>query len=117
MKTYREMMNEIEVKSYKDCAWYLDKDKCKLPGPYNEKYSKCFCKDKDKMEDVCVWITKFLKSTPLEQKEQKEDEIIEEQWKEYNELIFDEENNDVIKIESPLFRKLNKFLKKFHFIS
>jgi hypothetical protein len=64
MGLLQEQMEKIEVESYKDCVWYMPEiDKCKLPGTCGERYSKCGCKE-GKLNEVCVWITKFLKSTP-----------------------------------------------------
>jgi hypothetical protein len=59
----QEEMDKIKVESYKDCVWYLeDEDRCKLPS-MNSDTSKCYCKDRD-LEEFCIWLTKFFKSTP-----------------------------------------------------
>jgi len=59
---FQKEMDKVEVNSYKDCTWYVeDADKCKLPS-YVSNMSKCICKEK--LEDICIWITKFLESTP-----------------------------------------------------
>jgi len=56
-------MDQIKVESYKDCVWYLEnEDKCKLPG-IGSVTSECYCKDKE-LEEICVWLTQFFKSTP-----------------------------------------------------
>jgi len=58
-------MDEVKVNSYEDCIWYLkDIDKCKMPG-LNRKYSECECKNGE-MKEFCIWVTKFIKSTPRE---------------------------------------------------
>ena len=60
---FQEEMDKIKVESYKDCVWYIeDEDKCKLPS-IDSATSKCYCKDRD-LEEVCIWMTKFFKSTP-----------------------------------------------------
>lgn len=57
-----EQMNAVKVASYLDCAWYLAEiDKCKLTIKPKQ-YFECTCKER--MDDLCVWITKFLKSSP-----------------------------------------------------
>jgi hypothetical protein len=62
MKKFKDRMNEIKVDSYKDCVWYLeDIDKCEMSGAHGEKF-ECHCKKE--MDDFCIWITKFFKSTP-----------------------------------------------------
>ena len=38
-------------------------DRCKLPGILGERYSECSCKE-CKLDEFCIWITKFLKSAP-----------------------------------------------------
>jgi len=54
-------IDKIEINSYRDCIWYIDDiDRCKLPGA-KEKFSVCHCKDD--IDDFCVWVTKFLKSS------------------------------------------------------
>ena len=64
MGLHQEQMQTIKVESYEDCVWYIPEiDKCKLPGICEERYSKCNCKE-GKLNEVCIWITKFLKSTP-----------------------------------------------------
>lgn len=62
MKVQKEM-DKIKVESYKDCVWYIeDEDKCKLPG-MNSATSECYCKNGE-LEEFCIWLTKFFKSTP-----------------------------------------------------
>lgn len=69
------------------------------------------------MDEFCIWITKFLKSTPPD-KDMPEDTNedtnteVEKQWDEYNELILDEESNQVLKIENPIMRSLSRLFKK-----
>ena len=65
-------ITKIKMNSYKDCVWYMPEiDRCKLPGICGERYSKCTCK-KGQVDELCVWITKFLKSAP---KDDENDEI------------------------------------------
>lgn len=60
----KDQMDKVVVSSYLDCVWYLPHlDKCKLqlkPKQY------CDCTCKEKMDGLCIWLTKFLKSTPEE---------------------------------------------------
>lgn len=64
MQLHQKEMDRIKVESYEDCVWYMPEiDSCKLPGICGERYSECFCKE-GQLNEVCVWITKFLKSTP-----------------------------------------------------
>ncbi len=62
MKSLKKEMDKIKVESYKDCVWYIeDEDKCKMPG-IGVSLSECFCKDKEMMDEFCVWLTKFFKT-------------------------------------------------------
>lgn len=62
MAKIKDKMDEVKVETYKDCAWYLsDIDKCKLQMKPKQ---HCDCTCKDRIDDWCVWITKFLKSSP-----------------------------------------------------
>ena len=64
MGLHQEQMDSIKVDSYKDCVWYVPEiDRCKLPGICGERHSKCGYKE-GKLNDVCIWVTKFLKSAP-----------------------------------------------------
>lgn len=64
MKRLKKEMDQIKVESYKDCVWYIkDEDKCKMPG-IGVSLSECFCKDKEMMDEFCVWLTKFFKAGP-----------------------------------------------------
>jgi len=64
MELHQEQMDRIKVESYKDCIWYVSGiDRCKLPGILGERYSECSCKE-CKLDEFCIWITKFLKSAP-----------------------------------------------------
>jgi len=57
----KDSMNAIKVDTYKDCVWYLsDVDKCKL-SVKDKQYCECTCKEE--LSDLCVWLTKFLKSS------------------------------------------------------
>lgn len=61
MVKIKDQMDAVKVESYKDCAWYLqDLDKCKLTIKPKQHF-ECTCKDG--MHDLCIWITKFLKSS------------------------------------------------------
>jgi hypothetical protein len=61
MTSIKEQMNEIKVDTYKDCVWYMDNvDKCKLTLK-RKQYCDCMCKEE--MHDMCIWLTKFLKSS------------------------------------------------------
>lgn len=111
MKTLKEQMDEIKVESYKDCVWYLDDlDKCKLPGLDGARYSGCYCKDKE-MDEFCIWVTKFLKPNTDN----------DNQWKEYDAglpmVVFSEDFKEIVKLETPLVKKVNDLLKKLHIIS
>lgn len=66
---YKDAMNQIEVRSFKDCIWYvLETSRCKIPGS-NGIDSICVCAD-GAMQEFCVWVTKFLKSSStVDQKE------------------------------------------------
>ncbi len=66
MKSLLKEMDKVEVESYKDCVWYIkDEDKCKMPG-IGVSISECFCKDKEMMDEFCVWLTKFFKACPTD---------------------------------------------------
>ena len=68
-------MDKIKVESYKDCVWYIeDEDRCKLPG-IGSATSECYCKDRE-LEDFCIWITKFFKSTSGDVCEESWDKIL-----------------------------------------
>jgi hypothetical protein len=109
-------MDQVKIDSYEDCVWYMGNGKCKLPGR-DGKYSKCFCKSGAEMDEFCIWITKFLKSTPKDDHDAPENsENAEDQWDEYNELVLDEETNQVMRIENPIMRNLNKLFKKLYII-
>lgn len=102
MGLHQEQMNSVEVKSYKDCSWYVPKmDKCKMPG-VGKKYSECTCKKE--MKDFCIWITKFIKSTPKDIKLDKE--IQEDVTDKYGLYVVDNDKDD-----SYLANVLNKILK------
>jgi hypothetical protein len=63
MISFRKEMEKIEVKSPADCAWFLAEiSRCSLPG-VNKRNSECHCL-KGEMDELCIWITKFLKSSP-----------------------------------------------------
>jgi len=62
MKKFQERMDEIKVESYEDCVWYLKHiDKCKMCDISGVNLP-CHCKEK--MEDFCIWITKFFNFVP-----------------------------------------------------
>jgi len=63
MVSFKKEMEKIEVNSPKDCIWFLAEiSKCRLPGT-NKRNSKCHCLEGE-MDELCIWITKFLKSSP-----------------------------------------------------
>ncbi len=63
MNTHKELMEKVVVNSYKDCALYIKEiDKCRIPV-CNKPHSECMCKESE-MDEFCVWITKFMKSSP-----------------------------------------------------
>lgn len=102
MGLFQEQMDSIEVESYKDCVWYIPEiDKCKLPGA-EEKYSKCTCK-KD-MKEFCIWITKFIRSTPKDVDLDKE--VSESVANKYGLYVLDRDNEDsyLIDVLSKLFK-------------
>jgi len=79
MKKFQEKMDEIEVKSYKDCVWYVKHlDKCKMCDAH-EVNLPCHCKEE--MDDFCTWVTKFFEVSQADNKEIKaEDEAIAEKY-------------------------------------
>lgn len=96
MGLHQKQMDKVKAESYKDCVWYMPKiDKCKLPGICGEKYSNCACK-KGQLNGFCVWITKFLKSTP-------KDIEIDEYVPEYPPIV-----DDVVIDEALLISMLDK---------
>ena len=101
--------SDIKIDSYKDCAWYIkDLDKCKLPNLRGTN-SECYCKNG--MRDFCVWVTKFMKSgtEPLENNKE-----VDMYWDEYNDLVFDEELNNIVKIENSWLKGLNNIFKQLY---
>lgn len=63
MISFRNLMKQVEVKSPKDCVWFLSEtSRCRLPG-VNKRDSRCHCLEGE-MDELCVWVTKFLKSSP-----------------------------------------------------
>lgn len=57
----KKAMDEVKIDSYEDCVWYLpDVDRCKLPS-IDSPISECTCKNE--LDDFCISITKFMKST------------------------------------------------------
>lgn len=92
MGLHQNQMSKIKVESYKDCVWYIPEiDRCKLPGICGERYSKCFCKE-GQLNEVCIWITKFLKSAPkdIEIDEVKSEGVSDK----YNYYVVDDTNID-----------------------
>lgn len=101
----QERMSQIEVKSYKDCPWYLGNGKCKLP-------INCPCKEGEEMHEVCIWITQFLKAkVDGFDYAAAENQHINDQWEDYNELILDEETNEVMRVSNPFVKRLSKIFK------
>jgi len=62
MISFKKEMEKIEVNSPKDCVWFLaDISKCRLPGT-NKRNSNCHCLERE-MDEMCIWVTRFLKSS------------------------------------------------------
>jgi len=103
MGLHQEQMDSIKVDSYKECVWYIPEiDKCKLPGICGHKYSKCGCKE-EKMDEFCIWITKFIKSTPkdIEIEREKSEDVTDK----YGFYVIDDDEYDASFLD-----KLSKIL-------
>ena len=69
MKTFQDKMDEVKVESYEDCVWYIkDIDKCKMCDAHSINF-ECHCKEK--MDDFCEWITRFIKAAPKDDNDDK----------------------------------------------
>jgi hypothetical protein len=63
MISFKKEMEKIEVNSPSDCVWFISEiTKCCLPGA-NKRNSNCHCLNGE-MDEMCIWITRFLKSSP-----------------------------------------------------
>jgi len=103
VKTFQESMDEVKVESYKDCVWYLeDTDKCKMCNGHGVNLP---CNGKENMNEFCVWVTKFFKSSSNEEAVVERDESISKAY-----LSFDKAE-EVEKKQSSLFQTIMDALK------
>jgi len=82
------------IKSYKKCIWYISHlDKCKMPS-ITDKNGYLDCRCKEKMDDLCIWINRFIKSVPkrpinINEVKQIQYELFPKEDKQYDLIISD----------------------------